>query len=80
MTVAADHDRESSSFWFDVHLRQIVQNVDGNAAHFENFRLWKLECPGFLVDITPHSGQRRDARQFFQNLGRAHIPGVNDVL
>ena len=80
MTVAADHDRESSSLWFEVQLRKIMHNIDGYAANFENFRVMKLERLGVLVDIAAHSSQRCDSRKFSENLRCAHIPGVNDVL
>ncbi len=77
--MAADYDGESSSLWFKVQLRQIVQHIDGYSANFENFRLSKLESPRSLVDIAPRSGQRRDRGQLLKNLWCAHIPGVNDV-
>ena len=80
VTVATNYDRESSSFGFEIQLRQIVQDIDGDTADFENFRPRELERPGFLVDIPPHSDQRRDSRKFFENLGCAHIPRVNDML
>ncbi len=80
VTVAADHDPESSSFWFEIQLRQIVKHINGYAAHFENVRLWKRQSPCSLVDIAAHRSERRDIGQFFEDLWNADIPGMNDVL
>ncbi len=80
VAVTGDHHSKSGRFGLQVQLRQIVQNINGNVAHFENLCLWKFAGPGSLVDIAAHGGQRRDRGQLFQNLGCAHIPGVNDVL
>ena len=78
--MAAHDNRESSGFGLKVQLRQIVQDVDGSAAQFKHLGFRQPARPSPLVDVAAHSGQRSNRRKLFEDLGRAGIPGMNDVL
>jgi hypothetical protein len=60
VAVAGDHDFESRSLGFQVKLRKIVQNIDGDAAEFDDFRFRKFARPRRLVDIAPDGGYGRN--------------------
>jgi len=80
MTMAADHNRESRRFRLEVQLNQIVQNVNGNAAHLEHLGFRERAGPRPFVDIAEHRCDGGNCRKLFEDLGRADIPGVDDVF
>jgi hypothetical protein len=78
--MATDYHRKSSGFWLEIQLCQIVQHIDGNTAQLKHFGFRQLERPRSFVDVAAHGYNRRDGGEFFEDLGRAYIPGVNDVF
>ncbi len=80
VTVATNNDGESGGFGFEVQLRQIVQHIDGNATQFKHFGFRQLVRPRSFVDVAAHGYKRGDGGEFFKDLGRAYIPGMNDVF
>jgi hypothetical protein len=80
MTVAADHNGESGPPGLEVQLCQIVQHVDGNAGQFKRLGLRQMARPRTLVDVATYGGDRSNRGKLFENLGRADIPGINDVF
>jgi hypothetical protein len=80
VAVARDHHMETGRFGFEVERREIVQHVDGEAIHFEHFRLRKLARPSAGVDVATHRGDGRNSCERLQNFRRTDIARVNDAL
>ena len=78
--MAGDHDFESRHLRLQIEFRQIVQHEDGNDAEFDNFRLRQLARPGIPVYVAADRAHRRNGCEVLENLGRADISRVNDVL
>lgn len=78
--MTADYDGESGRFRFEIQLRQIVQHVDGNARHFEDFGQRQLQCPRALVDVAADGGDWGNSRKSFDDLWRAHVAGMDDAI
>ena len=75
-----DYDFESRDLRLQIEFRKIVQHEDGNAAEFNDFRLRQSARPGIPVDIAADCTHRRNGCEVLENLGRADISRVNDVL
>ncbi len=80
MTVARDHDVEPGRCRLHIKLREIVQQVDGNAAKLDNVSVRQLTGPYSLVDVAADSSQGCDRGELRQNLGRTDVSGVQDVV
>src|SRR5580658_996532 len=80
VTMAADHGRKSGRFGLEVQPRQIVQHVDGNAAQFKHCGFRQLARPHALIDVAAHRSHMCNVGKLFENLRRADIPGMNDVI
>lgn len=80
MAVAVDRHAKSRGFWFQIELCQIVQDINRNAANFENFYVCKFARPCGFIDIAAHCDYRRDLFKSLQNFLRAHVACVNDVI
>jgi len=80
MAVAADYNRESSGLRLEVQLCQIVQYIDGNATQFKHLGSRQLARPRTLVDVAAHRSHGSNRGKFLEDLGRADIPGMNDVF
>lgn len=80
MTVARDYDLESRRCRLQVELTKIVENINRDAAKFDYFCLRQLSRPGSRVDIASNRRQGRNASEFVENLRRADIARVDDVL
>jgi len=80
MSVAGNHGREARRFGLQIQLREIVQNVDRNAGQFEHLGLWQAAGPGVLIDIAANRSHGSNRFEFFQNLRRANVAGVDDVV
>ncbi len=80
VTVAGDHGAESRRFGLQIEFRQIVQYVDGNAGDLDCLGFRKFARPCSLIDVAADGGHRRDRCQHFEDLGRAHIARVNDMV
>ncbi len=78
--MAGDHRVESGCVGFQIELRQIVQHVDGNAAALDDVGRWQLAGPCGRIDIAADGGYGRDRRELLENLRRANVSRVNDVL
>ena len=80
MTMPVDHDSEPSRLRFKIKLRQIVQDIDRNAADLDHFSLRQSACPRSFVDVSADYVDRCNRREFVEDFGRANIAGVNDLL
>jgi len=80
MSVAADYNRESRRFSLEVQLRQVVQDVNRNAAQLEYMSLRHLSGPCSLVDVPTHRCDRGNRGKLFEDFGIAHIPCVNNMF
>jgi hypothetical protein len=80
VTVAADHNRESSRFGLEVQLLQIMQHIDGNTAQLNHLSFRQLATPGRFIDVSTHGGDGTNRGKLLEDIGRADIPGMNDVL
>src|ERR1700688_5100995 len=80
MRVARTHGGEARRFGLQIQLREIVQNVDQNAGQFEHSILWQAAGPGVLIDIAANRSHGSNRFEFFQNLRRANVAGVDDVV
>ncbi len=80
MTVAADHNCKSRSLGLEIQLCQIVKDVDRDAIRFENVSFRETARPASLVDIAAHGGDGSNRRKLLNDLGRTHIPGMNNVI
>lgn len=78
--VAGDDDLDSGGNWIYVEFRKIVNHVDENPADFDQFRFRQRASPCARIFVTAHYRDRRNARQFFNDLGVADIAGVNDEI
>ena len=80
MTVAGEDHLKSGGSRFQIESSEIMQHINGNAADLEDFGFSKGPGPRRLVNIAADGGQGRDGCQRLKNLGRTHVPGVNDVF
>lgn len=80
MAVPVDHDLESGSFRFQVELRKIVQDIDGNPADLDDFGLRQLARPCSLIDIAANRCDRRKGCERVENFGIAYVAGMNNAL
>ena len=80
VTVPIDDDFESGGLWFQIELRQIVQNKDRYTAKFDDFSGRQFTHPCSLIHVAANSTQRRDASEFVQDFGRPYIPRMDDVF
>ena len=80
VAVAGDHDFESRGFGFQVKLRKIVQNINGDASEFDDFRFGEFAGPRCFVDVAADCGHRRNRSELLENLRLADVSGVNDVI
>ena len=78
--VAGDDDVDSGGNWIYVEFRKIVNHVDENPADLDQFRFRQRAGPCARIVVTAHYRDRCNARQFFNDLGVADIPGVNDEI
>ncbi len=78
--MSANHNCESGGLRLEIELGEIVQHVDGNAGHFEYFGLGQLPSPRTLVDVAAYGGDWGNGRKSFENLRRADIAGMDDVI
>ncbi len=78
--MARDDDFESRGLGFQVKLRKIVQNIDGGASKFDDFRLRKFTRPCSFIDVAADCGYWRKRCELLENLRIADVSGVNDVI
>ena len=80
MTVPRDHDLESGHLRLQIQLRQIMEDVDGDAIQLNNLGLRQLAGPPTVINVSANRSEWCNCGQFFENFGIANIPGVNDVV
>ena len=80
MAVAGDHRSKSGSFRLQIKLPQIVEHVNQDSAELNNFRLEQSPSPSAFVHVAANGRQRSNSGEFLENLRRAHISGMNDVI
>jgi hypothetical protein len=80
VAVAINHGIEARGFRLEVELRQIVQDVNRNAAQFEHFRRGQLASQSAGIDIAANRRDRRNGSKFFKDFRIAHVAGVNDAV
>jgi len=64
----------------DVEFREIVNDIDEDAAHPDQLRLAQARRPRLRVVVASDRNQGRHGGEFIQNAGAAHIAAVNDVV
>ena len=79
MTVSVDDDLQSGGFRLQIKLGEIMQDVDGNGGKFDHFSLRQPARPRALVNVASDSGDRRDTDKPVEDLGCAHVAGMDDV-
>ena len=80
VAVPRDHDPESRGLRLQIEPRQIVEDINRNPREFNNFRLRETSSPCALVDIAANRRHRRKRRKLLENLRRANVSCVNDVI
>jgi len=80
MAVAEDHCLESGGFGLEVELGQVVQHIDRDADDDEGFALRQFVRPHAFINVAAHGRDRRDRPQPVQDVGCAHVSGMNNVL
>lgn len=80
MTVPVDHDSEPSRLRFQTKLRQIVQDVDRNAADLYHFSLRQSAWPRSFVDVSAYGVNRRNCREFVEDFRRANVASMDDTF
>jgi len=78
--MAKDHHAESGGFRLQIETCQIMQHIDRDAAHLDDFDVCEFARPRGLVNVAANGRHRRDRAQSIENLGRAYVARVNDVL
>src|SRR5271169_1835026 len=80
MTVAIDHNAESSCLRLQIELAEIMQHVDGQACDIDHFRFRQREPPGPGVDVAAHRSYGRDLCEFVEDFGGTDVAGVEDAV
>src|SRR6266852_2110355 len=80
MAVAVYDHAESRGFRLQVELAEIMQDVDGHAAGFDDFGSRESARPGVGVDVTSDRGYGRDLSERLDDLGSADVAGVKDAV
>jgi hypothetical protein len=71
---------KSGRFGLEVQLLQIVQNLNRNAADFQNIGLWKLLCQCSCIDVPAYRHDRRNLGQTIEDHCVTHITRVNNPI
>jgi hypothetical protein len=75
----AEHDsRKTSVCGIDRELGTVVQDEDEMPTDLDRVGLGQVFCPRRGIDIAAHRYHGRDLAQPFEDLGLAHISGMND--
>src|ERR1700719_4248428 len=84
MRVAADDDVESRGAWVEIEPVEVVQNVDGYFACFDDGGFREGQRPGgrffSLVDVAADRGEGRERVQRVENLGFANVARMNEQI
>ena len=80
VAVPEDDHMEPGGLRLEVKPREIVQDIDRHAADFHDLGVLQFASPGALVDVAANSRYRDDGAKLVQNLGRAHVASLNDML
>ncbi len=80
MTVAVDDDIDPGGFGFQIECSQIMHDVDRDPRGLDQFGFRQVARPCFLIDIAANDGEGSQTRKLGENLGRAHVTRMNDVL
>jgi hypothetical protein len=80
VAVAVDDDRDSRGFGFEIELAEIMQNVEGGRAEFDQLNLVEFPCPRGFVEVAADCRHGRDPCQPVEDLAFSDIACVNDVV
>ena len=80
MAVAVHDSRESSRLGLEIELVNVVQNVNCDAAGFENSGFGQFLRPRAAIHIATNGDHWRNLAQAVKNRGVADIARVNDVV
>jgi hypothetical protein len=80
MTMSVNDNPESRRGRFQVKLRQVVKDVQGNTAELHSFSLRQLARPRCFVDIAANRRDRRNLPKLLENLRRPNVSRMNDLL
>jgi hypothetical protein len=78
--MTGDDDLKSRRLGLEIELRQVVQQVDGNATEFNRLSLRQFSRPCFAVDIAANGSNRRNGPEFSQNFRIADVSRMNNVI
>jgi hypothetical protein len=80
VAVAGDDGGKPRGGRLQIELREIMQYINRDAAGLENLRFGQLARPCALIDVAANGRHGSDGFELVKNFGRAHIPGMNDVI
>ena len=80
VAVAVDNRAESSGFGLQVELREIVEEVDGDAADFYEFGRGQFTGPGFDIHVAADGGDGSNAAERVEDFASANVARVEDVV
>jgi len=80
VTVAGYNDRKSGGLRLQINLGELVQNVDRDPGNFERLCFRELARPCSSINVAADRCYGSDFLELGENLRRADIAGVNDVI
>jgi hypothetical protein len=80
MAVAEYDNAESGRFRLQVELAEIVKDIDGHAAGFNDFSFSQRARPGAGVDVTADRGYGSNLHERFEDFGSADVASVKDAV
>jgi len=78
--MSADHRCKARGFGIQVNGIHIMNDVDVDARQLHDFGFVKLSAPRLMVNVAANRSDRRNLLKCWNNLWRADIACVNDVL
>ena len=80
MRVPCDDRRNPVRDWIDIEVRNVVHDVDSLTADVDDCRRRQRIGPRIFVVVAANSGDRRNSPQSLEDLGRADVARMNDVV
>lgn len=78
--MTSDDCRDFGSLRIEIQLIHIMQHEDVVAAEFQKFCCREVLARAAFVDISPDRGDRRYKAQRMQDIGRANISCMEDMV
>ena len=78
--MSADHCCKARGFGIQIERVDVMQDIDVEASQIYDFGFVKFSAPSLMVNVAANRRDGRNLLKCWNNLRRADIACVNDVL